>query len=451
MKRRKKWIVILLAGVLVLSGVAALLLSRKPEPPAAEEVFALPGPGEVRSVSVANESGSYRIVRAGGAFRVDGWEYDLETDEQAAEAFLRELLALTPDRVVTAEPDGEQLADFALAEPRAAVEIETADGGVLTLYLGRKSGISGAYYARLSSGRAVYVLSGGAVGKCLEPVFKLVRIRLYEEITDETLPALTAVRLLADGEPAVELRRKDTAENLYEMVFPFPSELDWSRLHAALLEPLKTLEAESFLEGDPAAYGLAEPAYSLELEYAGTLERVDFSAPGEDGLVYMRREGDERIYTALERLTRFVTRDYLDLLGGSAYVCNINRVETLSLRYGGRDCVFRLRGQGDSLGAALEGGGELGRLPLMEFFGKLTGIPVVGDAGDVPEGPALFEAALTMKDGARDEIRLVPVNERQCAVVLNGTARHLTLTSFGKWLGSEAERVTALAMRDAAP
>jgi len=160
------------AVVLLAALYLALVLSGA-EPTFEAIVFAARDPAELESVTVTNESGTFRFYfdPEEGGFVVD----DIPTyivDLDAFFAFMTNSAQIGAIRRIPARE--ADLQDFGLYPPVAEVEIEFFDGELLRLGIGIAERVSGHYFATVEGSDDVYIIPQAIAGQFLLPKTQII-------------------------------------------------------------------------------------------------------------------------------------------------------------------------------------------------------------------------------------------------------------------------------------
>lgn len=461
MKRTGKYILIMLAVLLVLGGAVALLTllpteegeeSSLAEESAAEQITLLDrDPAEVKSVEVENSTGSFSLVPVKSGSDVsftlkDYEEYDLNTSLLTAN--VRTLLTLRASKDLGGRED---LDAFGLGKDAASVTISYSGGDSETLLLGGNAGESVGKYVLKDN--TVYIASGVPVN-LFDSKFSYFNTSIYivpdrVEITEDQEGGeqeTTAVDILysatlsgaAFPEP-VSMEYTDKATSTYLITEPIMAETGNSSFDE-LVAALKTLTADSVVEAGLTEevlrrYGLDEPDAQVSFNMNDSEHTLAVSAKDSGGNRYLLADGRDVVYQVSNSLVeKWAESSVSSLRMSYVWIPNIKNVEKLRITVDGDQVyeyhITRTKNEEKSTEDTIQydltvknaGGEDVSYADAYQpFYQKLISLAVFSqDQGELEAAPEV-KAVYEYFGGGSDTVELYKVKDgNRYAAMLNG-------------------------------
>lgn len=464
MKKTKKYILISLALLIVLGGVAVALLLTQPktETDAAEESsasseaekvldYAL---SDVRSIDLTSRAlgESYTMVpaksdKSDGAndtFTIEGWE-DEDVTEFDVLSVAERLYSFSAVRELG---EVENLADYGLdGDGEIKVVLHLNDGDT-TLRIGTKAGESAGRYLLLD-GKVYIVTQASKIDQSKYGFINKSNIIAIpdtvetddegNEVTDP--PMMDFVHLSGKNFP--EEIRIDYDENsmlLYIMNEPIYAGASSSRI-SELIEVLQTVSAQSVAavkatDEEYARYGLDDPAAVLDYSLNGE-EHVIRAGVKHDGAYYAEIDGSGVIYELDgDVVSPWAEADVFKLRDGFIALPQIQQLRRLTITGGGSTEVYEMRREVDedrttenntiyNYYVSLDGKEISYSESFQPFYRDAIAIYALNEEVREPDG----EEILRLKFEFYDELDLDPMEivyyasdseARRCVATLNG-------------------------------
>lgn len=463
MKKTGKYIIIMLAVLLVLGGVLAVL-HFVPAEEGGEESSAVSSESsaseplldrdmaEVSSVEVEGKD-SYTLlpVKSGDGeavdFTLEGYEdYDLNTTLLTSN--VRTLVGLNAAKNLGSQ---DNLEAFGLGSDAPEVTLRYTDGGSDKLILGDNAAESIGKYV-LKDG-TVYIVSGVPVN-LFESKFSYFNTEIYTvpdriEVTEDEngetqeaagLDILYNVTLSGAQYPEpVTIEYTSRATSNYLITSPITAE-SGNTPFETLLAALKTLTASSvadagITEEKLEQYGLAEPDAEISFNMNDSEHSLTVSAKDGDGNRYLLADGKDVIYQVTGATVESWAESSVSKLRMSyIWIPNIKNVEKLTITVDGDEVheyhITRTKNEEKSTEGNIQydltietAGGEAVDYDeaYQPFYQKLISLAVFSQDKVDYSGTAEMKAVYEYFDGGSDTLELYKMEDaKRYAAVLNG-------------------------------
>ena len=237
---------------------------------------------DIRRLDVTSKNGSYRLVK-----NADGiWDLMLpppvRADHFTAQGLVDELGSASMKSVVAEEK--RDLGRYGFSNPTMTIHL-TGGSGSETLVLGKKDGAN--YYAMNTAVGPVFTLASSFLTQFQKQPSDLRSKDLFTYSTFE------AKQVTVQGPKGrrVFVQHKNSK---WEQTEPASMEVPGDKMQT-LLQDLRDLSAQSFPKKDPtklAAYGLAKPEYTVQVQYGDKKKTQTVQISQVKGNVYARRSTD---------------------------------------------------------------------------------------------------------------------------------------------------------------
>lgn len=490
--RSVKAVVITAAFLVILGGVLAALLLTKPKPKPASGTPSSDvskssnayitdrSADEVTSIKVGNDSGAYTFTRqkrvinsvseSGEPIKYDEFYWTSEElkgvpqSDSAVRNFIIDLASLPEKSAV--EDNAEDLEKYGLEKPAASAVLRFDDGTTAEMRFGIRNPAddSGVYFT-LNGSRDVKLVNYYAVAEVFSDVKQFTKLTLLTDSYDSSKPLQKLTITRPDIDAPLEIRLiSDNGEqsengNTHRFIAPITAEIDAKKGRDVCYGIYGlTMEACEFLEQtdeNMERCGFSDPRATVVFGYGGTeyelligneirqkLTGDDASRPSAETVTgyYAVMKGVPGIYFLSRENAPWVSATVGDLISHkplSPYIFSVSSVEiTLP------DGSYTFKNENEQF---TYNGSTLDYESFRELFNTLTG-ELDGEAftGGISE-QLLAEVTFNYKTDEygtdSDTLSFYELDERRCAVVLNGTPLFVITKVFTKHI---AEHVAAL-------
>ena len=413
MKKNTILLICLTTALAALGGAAALLLLTRPEPPPPKEAasmvpiyeFAAP----VRSVELTAAGKAPFIVLNTG----DG-EYQPENAGGAGDAVIAGLegFGLIPAKVSTlfmrakglsaAELLFEEAGDravFELAPPRVRVKAVAMDGEEAVFLIGKEAPGGAGYYLSLEGRPEIYLVPSLVLDYFFlqpEELINLTVTSSEKAASDFDRLALSGSTCgTPDGRIVVEAVGD---ERIRMITFPVLHRVDYQILTA--LQNIFQLDASGIAAISPApedldALGFDEPYAVVEALIGEESFTLRYTRPDERGETYVMRDGVPLLYTVASADTRWMGKNYFDMMEKYAFEPDIRDVRELVIETPDSADTFTLTYDDSRLTVTLNGVREVGVGDFRAFFqtlGRVSYEEGPGQPGGFPDSGSFDKA-----------------------------------------------------------
>ena len=410
------------------------------------------------TIKVQGEDGNFTIVSdkpedlAPFNYILMGFEdVSLRFDELTHVAAAAErLVALDIIHEGAANEQAANLADFGLAHSRATAAIEYADGTFAELLIGNDAPGGSGVYAMRAGEPDIYLISAAQAGIFLRRAEDFVDATITEFPDD--MPEME--RILLDGsvrpEPvimeAVPLKGENDPVILTSHLIVHPIK---GRLHGKLgFEPILAsygltadrVEARFDSPDELAEWGLLEPYSILEITGQAHDNHMLFtSAPDENGLVYIVRDGRPLVYSIQSDRLPWLELSYFDIMDKLLALPMIDSVSLLEIHTPDATTHITLEGVDSEMEVFIDGvpyETKDGVDPLANFRNLYlnlisTRYDSIPDAPMPPDAPILLQFVYNYRDARPpDTVTIYEGAARRVYVGLNDETPMLGLSTF---------------------
>ncbi len=383
-------------------------------------------------MSVKNEKGEYTAANRGGGdiFVVDQDEKIANTE--ALSSLLSSLSIVYATNTVVEEVQPEKLNEYGLESPRATVIFMDKKESGLILKIGNKAPDGESTFFTIEGLKGVYLMENERADIYLRPISHYLNYTFYPSLKDKEIQKLTEITMM-EGSTQIKynlrLAKFSEMANLvyYNMTMPYMIDTDRELLDMNLLAPLVNLKGEELVGQSPkdsAKFGVDSPFMQFTL----TIDKTDYTVmvgKTEGEYTYCQTMGQTNIYSVKNENLEFLKLSAKDAIGESVYRKNITTIENITLEFGGEVHSYDIAGEGTEL-TIKEGGTDVNVNKFLDLFTQLMAIPMEGEAKKASTPNGVFVMDVKFRDGDRDVIKLLPIDDRKCLIELNGSGNFYT-------------------------
>ncbi len=382
--KRKLWLILAAAGVIVLAGVFVLLSvlpdsTSQSEPKTAEMALSVDDEGEhqaqpvpdehgevltdvsgtllsyavadIARIDVKNESGSFSVlsqtptvvdengdeVTDATVYTLVGYE-DLALQDGVADDVANDASVMGFDTIISTKGD---LSDFGLDDPRASVTVTYTDGTAARLRIGDVAAADAGTYIAFGDSDIVYLSSNDAVDAFLYSVLDFMTLEVTAAADDTDSSIARTIELSGTryhDTIVLESNCDDALNSDYLMTEPKRMQADAVE-SADIAGDIRGLYAEAAVYVNPdtatlASFGLDHPYARVRAKYADTTVTLIASAPDDSGAVYLMKAGGRVIYTIQLGAVEWANTDISKLIPETVLDLNMEAVSGITVRTG---------------------------------------------------------------------------------------------------------------------
>lgn len=431
----------LLVAVLALTACAAMLLARPAqETPAAEPVETvrpLLPQSPVQQVDVRNSHGSYAVSPTG----VEGLPEEL-LETASLETLFDGLNALALEKL-----EGTAAEDpiYGLTQPAAEIRLHYETGESLSLGIGVKEGVSKRYYCRVNGEEAVYLMNGAVAERLLLNAQSYLSLQVTPDcLASSTLSAIGDICFVTK-ETEIQIRSAGGGDGAFQrQLLSFGAVTHVVEGPGILHELNRTYAQEIFASlfdlyaRDIVAYGLTEEDL-LERGFAEPDLTVQFSlrngdapeTPVQPYTLRLLRQEDGSWWAAVNErgviyhidAAAFMQAEYTGFVNRWFFSPLLSDLKALCIATPQEEHLYQLSGTAADL-QVTKAEQEISLSRFRSFYTLVVSAASNGDALGLP--PLEQEPVLTVEflyqdaDKAPDVLELLDLDDRRCAVAVNG-------------------------------
>lgn len=382
-------------------------------------------------VHVQNETGQYTLVNAGeGKFSIQDVDDDLLNTEAISNLFTGMQQVVSSGTVKKDVSEGD-LAQYGLDDPVATVLLMDKDEGGLEMKIGDLSPDQVGRYLYITGVPNVYTMDDSVAQTYLSDRSAYLDLQFYPSMEGDNIKSIASFELTdaqGGGYRLERTRVSDITTLIYfDMVSPVHITTSRQNVETQLLTPLQNLRGETLVSTDAAdyaTYGLDQPDYTIHMNYQDQDYTLLFAE--KDGVMYGTTDGTGRIFTVSNDQAKFLSKNYMDIIGDSVFDQNITTISNITLDIRGEHFSYDIDGEGNSL-TAVENGESKDISVFMDLFSALGEINIEGETGAVSGEPE-FTMTVTYREAnaPQDVFTMIPMDDRKCAVSVNGNIAFYT-------------------------
>ena len=399
-------------------------------------------PADIRAVALKNDSGAFGLLAAGdGRVTLVPEDPAVQYSLQEMQGFLYLVSHMSSLRVLSAITD---LAAFGLDKPVATLTLIQDDGSKSRYLLGKVSDANGSRYLLREGEKRIFVIPEKAAKLLLRSRADFVQRELIPSLEVKDIEKVQEVSVSARSRPARGYTVKNTGGYHFSLQKPIRNILSTERFFSEIILPLTVLYPQRLAEikDDPFAEG---SDYMLELILSGQKYRILAVRKNED-MFYIKDAAKPEVFEIPAERIAFLNLDYLELLHGAIYNCNVSSIDSLIFEDIVPDKTYTLyiSGAGDKLQGEIEGR-VVSYRELMTFINMLNSIAMVEEVVQLPGSLPAAYASITLnkKDGSRDFLEFIRAGKGENFLRVNGEINFKVLATVAGKIGDSLQRIIA--------
>lgn len=386
---------------------------------------------QLRSIELVGKAGTIELDSVEGAWKIVRPAV-LELKEAPLNDLLFSVTTLSSERIIEENP--RDLAPYGLDEPAVTVRVGLANGEVREFYLGDMTPAADTYYLMAKGDPRVFTVRehhGTYFRYVLQDLWAGARTPVDAADIAHARVVL-AGKLRLEIAKTEELNRSDVEfrGTSLSVVYPWasaPKPAD-PAVVAEFAQSFASLQGEVAVDAnpaDPSRYGLDEPSAELLLgDGKGNSFHVT-TGKTEDGVLYLRFEGDPTIYAGDPRLLALLDVDPFRFVNRLAMIVRLDRVDRLAISAGAvrHEMEIRRKTPGSEDGAAwLVDGGAVSEKAFKDFYVRAVSLQADALHDDPVSGSPDVTFAFTLNAGSvrTYTVSFVPHSQEFYAVVKGG-------------------------------
>lgn len=386
---------------------------------------------DILLVHVQNDSGEYSILNAGeGKFTMQDMPEDMLNTEAISNLFtgLQQIVTSSTIKEDVAEED---MAQYGLDEPTATLLLMDKEEMGLEMKIGDLSPDGVNRYVSITGVSNVYTIDETTAQTYMADRNTYLDLRFYPSMEGDNIKSIASFELKDAQGGGYRLERTHVSDITtliyFDMVSPVHITTSRENVETQLLTPLQNLRGETLVSmdaADYATYGLDQPDYTIHMNYQDQDYTLLFAE--QDGVMYGTTDGTGYIFTVSSEQAKFLSKNYMDIIGDSVFDQNITTISNITLDIRGEHFSYDIDGEGNGL-TATENGEAKNISTFMDLFSALGSIYIEGETGDV-SGEAEFTMTVSYREEGKqqDVFTIVPMDDRKGAVSVNGNTAFYT-------------------------
>lgn len=408
--RPRTIIILVILALAVIAGIWLLTMDRKDSTAEKVNVVDIAEPDSLQSVTIANDSGYYTVMRTDGGYSVEGLENERINAGLAQNLFY----GLATLKSLAVSHENKQATG--LNDPVATATLHTAQEDIV-LSIGHKSPDYDGYYMTRRDTDEIYIVNSYMAEVLMYGVDEYRNSQFLNYSYEEDYADLKSLRV--SGKEMIELAVERTDDG-FLMTAPVTYPCVFRDLKVALLDSVMHLKGGQYV-GNSAdeQMGFDDPDYTIELNYKDEVIAILIGSEIGDSW-YVKRADKNDIYLVPEDSLSFLSIDYRRAVGSVLYSRNISEVERITVNAQSKEYVFDVHEEKSTIMVSYENK-IYDWNSFLPLYNRINGLTLFKrlDEG-VTENLGEVDIHLSLKNGKSDEIRLVQINKREYSVSLNG-------------------------------
>lgn len=390
---------------------------------------------KVAGVALINEKGSVALMVQDGEIEILDAPSEVIFSTSDRKAFLYQMAHLKAEKAFSSVTDWNQYG-LGEAEEKAELVLFLIDGSKIRLFLGDKTPFQDMYYLRKEGDDSLFLI-GELPSRMM--MYSLNDFREVDVLPDLSADHLGDVRefTMHHGREKWNVQGENKNGKVqFFLTEPVEAALNWRTVTEKLLAPLAGIEKLEFVSDDyEEIFGKynEDEIYEVILNVENESRRLLFAAQNESDIhayYCANPENGQVILVEGGQAEKIFHCSPMELLETSLYSASVADMEMVTVIAQGLRGEVVIQGQGDAL-RSICNQIELGQEETIKLFRTLTMFPPAEpiESGWKLENERLLTLYFVRRDGTEDVVEVIPVSDRRCAVVINGSASFTTYTS----------------------
>ncbi len=327
-----------------------------------------------------------------------------------------------------AEPEGRDK-EFGFNNPRRKLKINFSDGEKIELVLGADAPSGEGVYIKRSDTKKVYLIGGSTTDMLMKSQLDYRDITMYEKY--ESVEMIKKVTIERKGMDTITVARKENAEPIteenptapqYEITSPDNMDGDNNAVESKLFTPLIAIKAASHVEDYPkdlGKYGLNNPTIVKFEDKYGDSHTLKIGRATDNGGNYIMCD-DVPSVLLTEETVPFLNVKHTDFVMELLWLHNMQDVSEVKYTLSnGAAHTLKFARVGDAI-TAMYDGKAISNENAVNLYMHTIQFTIQGAVGDVGYAAPECSISMILNDGTLTTMELMPMNERQYAVSIDG-------------------------------
>lgn len=237
------------------------------------------------------------------------------------------------------EEKSSNLSQYGLDNPAAEIVLDTSDNKTQTLDLGNKTPTNDSYYLVDKATNKVYIIDSYYGDQLLDAKNYIRDKTLFHFTTDKDGLVTDANLVAMDRGGKLLFSSKLDSDKNWVLTAPFEANAQSDNI-SPIIDAFSKLAVSSFIEDNAAdlnKYGLANPAYALEVDTAKAKNRIllGVAKPGSNEM-YALIDGTKDVFTIDPSSLTFLDKPFKEIIEPFVFITNINDVTRIDVTMDGR-------------------------------------------------------------------------------------------------------------------
>jgi hypothetical protein len=406
----------------------------------------------IQYMEVNSPRGTLRLQNQGEEWKVLDFPHPVKLKASKVEDLIYSFCRLYSEKIIEEEPS--DLAQYGLVSPVATARYTLTDGSSREFYLGEQTPAGNMFYLTAQNDPKVY-----AVWMNHASHFQYT----LEDIREEPSPVIelqktTYLKILREGQSIMEIvHKEDLPQDVVTM------EIAWLYMIEPYAEPraispegedrlwslFGDFRISQYVEDTPVdlgKYGLDEPLAEYIHRDEENSRFIRFGR-SEGEMTYIQLPGDPSVYAIkTEGNLDFLTAKPFDYIDKLAFIINIENVEQITIKGGGREHTLGIERKKDGdeeVSTFFFDGDERDEKVFKSFYKSLIGIQLDAEhSGGITEKPDV-EIVFHLRNSPAEQYRatLVLYDNDFYALFINGISEFLVNRSQVNQLMEDLDRL----------
>jgi len=384
---------------------------------------------DIAAIAISNEDAKFGLLVGENGVSLESENKDGSYSEQEMQAFIYTISKLTGFRELD---DYDNLSQYGLSQPVCQITIILTDGSKIRLFLGSQNSVDESFYLYREGVEKVYSIETSLGELMLRNESDFKNKMLLPDITAADIDDVQEISIYSKEKPERTYTLKNDGDFTFCLIKPINNTVSFDRVFSNIILPMTALYPEQVLNNNGDNL-LIDPDYRISLLFDNEEYCLEISKQ-DDQKYYIRKDGENTVYSIPSDNVAFLEEDYLDLIGDGIYSCNVAKLSemTFSDNEAGVDYNFSLSGEATEIEAHIQGH-TIAYEEFMPFFKLINSIAMGEETyGAQTDAVPCFTMTLYKKSGGIDLIEFIKKDEAQSFVRVNGVINFTTFNNTPK-------------------
>lgn len=384
---------------------------------------------QIAKIQIKNAEESYTVETDDSVWTMNN-DSSIRIKQTAVKALASSCASISVKKVVS--DSSENSADYGFSTPTGYAIIHLKDGGTKTITIGSKTLDGFDYYIMISGDSKIYMKNAYGTEQLIPKSHSLRDLSLIA-IDSSDLSQLKHVSFVKQGKTAVKLEyvnigTEEAPKYNWKMLKPVYADMNGQNFTEKVVTPFEDFQAAAVIEDhakDVKKYGLSAPYAEFTIKTdTQTLSMIVGNET--DAYRYAAEKGNDTVYLIPKSSLTFLDVAYIDLMSNLIHVEYITDVNSVEIVAGDTRYSMEIKGAADAETYYINDV-KIDKSAFSKAYQAVIGLSLESlDFSAAPTTASDAYIRYSKKDGSVVTVQLVPVNERNFRVLVNGEGNSIT-------------------------